>query len=155
MPPKHISDLRKILVSKHLFEVENQHPNVEVKFPNPENFSEFHVTIIPTSGIWKNGKFVFGFMITTEWPCEPPHVRLFTKIWHPLISKDGRLELPIFYHYSPAVTISQILDELQTLLTEPYISNYSLNYEANEQFHKNFPAFKLKAQEYIDQFCPK
>ena len=140
---------------RNLYKVKKQQPTAEVKFPNPENFREFHVSIIPSNGIWKNGKFVFGFMITTEWPCEPPHVRLFTKIWHPQISEDGRFELVTFYHYSPTVSISQIISELQNLFTESIVSNYSMNYAANEQFHKNFPAFKLKAQEYIDQFCPK
>lgn len=153
MPPRRPT-AGQLRLSKDLSELK-EHPDVEVIFPNPQNLFEFHVLFFPSEGIWKSGKFVFSFKIPRNWPIDRPKVSLFTQIWHPNISTDGRLSLPMSYNYSPAISLSQLFAEVREIFIIEPNPSAPMNIEADEQYKKNIEAFKLKAQEYIDQFCPK
>ena len=145
---KNLNTFTQTILERQLAAVKEKLPDVEVKFPNPENFMEFHVIFQVSQGIWKGGTFVVQFNICQNWPNDRPIVRLLTKVWHPNIVESGFLNLKILKEYMPSVSISQIIIAIQNLFYEPNW-NCDLNQQAVQQYHQSYSDFCQKAQDYI------
>ena len=129
--------------------------NVKLTFPDPNVLQHFIVRIVPEAGIWRGAPFDFDFTIPDEWPIERPKVKIITRIWHPNIGEPPEcgLDLNILGRkYTPTLQITQLIAGLQFLFSEPNALD-PLNFEAATQYQQNYNAFKLKAEEYINQYC--
>lgn len=154
--PRRGINAAQVRLTKDLEEV-SRITDVTVTTPDPNDIQTIHVRIVPVGGIWKGGKFDFVFSIPDEWPHQRPSVKMITKIWHPNISEDGNVCLNILRdNYTPCMTISALIVGLQFLFTPEGVNpNSPLNTDAALQYIQNFEAFKLKAEEYMEKFCPK
>ena len=131
--------------------------DVEITFPEPGNIQHFILRINVQQGLYKNHKFDFEFIIPDEWPIERPKVKILTKTWHPNLSEppEGGVCISILRkNYSPITTINAFVASFQYLFNQPNPRD-PLNVEAATQFIQNYPAFKLKAEEYMEKYCPK
>jgi ubiquitin-conjugating enzyme E2 M len=132
--------------------------SVKLTFPDGAgNLQHFHVRIVPEAGIWRGAKFDFNFVIPDDWPIERPKVTIITRIWHPNIAEPPECGVCLNIlrkNYAPTIQITQLIAGLQYLFSEPNPQD-PLNTEAAQQFLQNQPAFRLKAEEYIRNYCPQ
>ena len=129
--------------------------NVKLTFPDPNVLQHFVVRIVPEQGIWRGAPFDFDFRIPDEWPMERPKVKIITRIWHPNLAEPPECGVSLNIlarNYSPVLQITQVIAVLQSLFSEPNALD-PLNFEAARQYQENYNAFKLKAEEYISQYC--
>jgi len=129
--------------------------DVTITFPNPDNIQKFHVRLLISHGIWAGGKFDFSFDIPNDWPHQRPEVKILTRVWHPNIAEDGPVCLNILRdNYTPVMSISHLIAGLQYLFDQPNPQS-PLNFDASQQYLQNYEAFKVKAEQYKDEYCPK
>lgn len=126
-----------------------------ITFPDPDNMFEFHVRIKPSDGLWHGRNFDFSFDISNDWPYKPPKVMILTRIWHPNMDEEGNVCLNVLReNYNPCCTINSLIACLIFLFVDPN-PHSPLNFEASQQYIQNYDAFKAKAEQYMDEFCPK
>ena len=131
--------------------------NVKVTFPDPNVLQKMVIRIVPETGIWHGANFDFEMIIPDDWPIERPRVKIMTRIWHPNIAEPPECGVCLNIlrkNYSPTLQIAHLIAGLQYLFTEPN-PNDPLNFTAAEQYKRNYEAFKLCAEEYIQKYCPK
>lgn len=116
-------------------------PEMTIDFSDPTDIMHFTLTYIPASGMYKGGKFEFLFTVGSQYPIEPPKVRLNARIWHPNIDLDGTLCLNILREdWKPVLALNHIAMGIQFLFLEPN-KNDPLNRDAAASFHKNAAEF--------------
>merc|ERR1711879_622331 len=103
----------------------------------------------------KSGKKGFRLeMNFPEYPFKPPKVLFKTKMYHPNVSEEGQVCLPIITaeNWKPATKAAQILLALKSLFEEPEISG-ALRPDVAEIFSKSRDKFNTTAQEYVDKYA--
>jgi ubiquitin-conjugating enzyme E2 M len=116
-----------------------------VEFPNPNDLTNFNVTVSPDSGFWSGAKYHFTFAIPALYPHEPPKVTCNTKIYHPNINLAGAVCLNILREdWKPVLDINAVIYGLIYLYYEPNPDD-PLNREAADLYRTD------KAQVYIIQ----
>jgi ubiquitin-conjugating enzyme E2 M len=91
-----------------------------VEFPNPNDLTNFNVTVSPDSGCWSGAKYQFTFVIPALYPHEPPKVTCKTKIYHPNINLAGAVCLNILREdWKPVLDINAVIYGLIYLFYEP------------------------------------
>ena len=91
-----------------------------VEFPNPNDLTNFNVTVSPDSGFWSGAKYHFTFVIPALYPHEPPKVTCNTKIYHPNINLAGAVCLNILREdWKPVLDINAVIYGLIYLYYEP------------------------------------
>jgi ubiquitin-conjugating enzyme E2 M len=141
-------------LQKDLDEIKTLGP-VELSFPDNSNIQHFMVGITPSTGLWRGGKHQFEFTIPDEWPYKHPEIKILTRVWHPNIE-----ELPknsvclniIRKNYNPTITVANLIVGPQFLFNEPNPVD-PLNIEAANQYLSNYGAFKMKAEDYVRNYC--
>ena len=114
----------------------------KIIFPNPNDFSNFHVHITPDSGYWKNATYQFVFTIPSHYPHSPPKVECTTKIYHPNIDLQGKVCLNILREdWRPVLDINSVIYGLIYLFYEPNPDD-PLNHEAAELFRRDITQFE-------------
>ena len=114
----------------------------KIIFPNPNDFSTFHVNITPDSGYWKNASYQFIFTIPSHYPHSPPKVDCTTKIYHPNIDLQGKVCLNILREdWRPVLDINSVIYGLIYLFYEPNPDD-PLNHEAAELFRRDITQFE-------------
>ncbi|XP_063714047.1 ubiquitin-conjugating enzyme E2 L3-like [Symsagittifera roscoffensis] len=90
-----------------------------------------------------------------EYPFKPPKVLFKTKIYHPNISEEGQVCLPIITaeNWKPATKAHQIILALKSLIEEPEPSAGPLRGDVAEVFTKNKDKFNATAQEYVQKYA--
>lgn len=72
--------------------------------------------------IYAGGVFELFVEFQSDYPFKPPNVRFVTPIYHYAINSDGKLCLPLLLDkWSPATTISTVLDEIAMLVQESHV----------------------------------
>lgn len=113
----------------------------QVDFPNPNELTNFIVTVTPDSGFWVGAKYPFTFAIPALYPHEPPKVTCKTKIYHPNINLEGNVCLNILREdWKPVLDINAVIYGLIYLFYEPNPDD-PLNREAAELFRNNRTEF--------------
>jgi len=91
-----------------------------IDFPNPDVLLDFNISICPDEGFYRNGKFVFNFKVSEDYPHSPPKVKCLLTIYHPNIDLEGNVCLNILREdWKPVLTINSIVYGLQYLFLEP------------------------------------
>ena len=136
----------------------------EPEFPNPNDLTNFNVIIRPEQGMWCGGRFVFNFIIASDYPYKPPKVTCRTKIYHPNINLEGAICLNILRDgedgWKPVMDINQIIYGLCFLFYEPNPDD-PLNREAAALYRSNKSQFQqvvkktLQGYSYEGESYPK
>ncbi len=113
----------------------------QIDFPNPNDLTNFIVTVSPDSGYWAGAKYPFTFVIPALYPHEPPKVTCKTKIYHPNINLEGNVCLNILREdWKPVLDINAVIYGLIYLFYEPNPDD-PLNREAADLFRNNKAEF--------------
>ena len=118
-------------------------PNtMSLRFPDPHDLSQFHVTLCPDEGFYEGGQFLFTFHIKPDYPHEPPKIHCTQRIYHPNIDLDGNVCLNILREdWNPVLDLNAVLYGLQFLFLEPNPED-PLNKEAAETLSRNSNEFR-------------
>ena len=79
------------------------------------------------------GIFELTLTFTTNYPFQAPSVKFITDIFHPNISPAGILTLD---HWTPALDVTELLSNIQRLLSEPDLSS-EMNDEAARLYRED------------------
>lgn len=95
-------------------------PSIKVTFPNPNDFFNFNLKLIPQEGYYKNGQFEFKVEINSNFPIDPPKIKCLQKIYHPNIDLEGNICLNILREdWSPVLNLNGVFMGLNILFLEP------------------------------------
>ncbi|MCJ1312157.1 NEDD8-conjugating protein ubc12 [Agyrium rufum] len=115
---------------------------MKTEFPDPDDILNFNLTIKPDEGMYKNGTFVFSFVVNQNFPHDPPKVKCTQKIYHPNIDLEGNVCLNILREdWKPVLNLNAVIVGLQFLFLEPNASD-PLNKEAAENLRTDRDSFK-------------
>lgn len=114
----------------------------KIDFPNPNDLTEFKVSVTPDTGYWAGATYHFVFRIPGHYPHSPPKVDCQTKIYHPNINLEGKVCLNILREdWKPVMDINAVIYGLIFLFYEPNPDD-PLNIEAAELFRKDVSEFE-------------
>lgn len=136
-----IIDLAEVRLQKDLAEIDM--PNAEIEFDSDRDLKNFRVKlkIVDEESLWFGGTFVFEFCVKERFPFEPPRVRLLTKVLHPCIDYDGRINLGIFFSgWKPVFTIFTCIFELNAIFIWPSADD-CMNQFAGNLMRNNYSEF--------------
>jgi|SRR3972149_6976410 len=118
------------------------------------NILEWDATIMgPSDSPYSGGVFKLSINFSENYPFKAPNVRFNTKIFHPNISKDGSICLDILKdQWSPALTISQVLLSICSLLTDPNADDPLATEPAN-LYKENRAEYESVARKWTEQYA--
>ncbi|EPQ18094.1 Ubiquitin-conjugating enzyme E2 D4 [Myotis brandtii] len=97
----------------------------------------------PNDSPYQGGIFFLNIHFPTDYPFKPPKVAFTTKIYHPNIHSNGSICLDVLQsHWSPSLTVSEVLLSICSLLCEPnpddpLVPEIAHTYKANrEKYNK-------------------
>ncbi|KJY01719.1 nedd8-conjugating enzyme ubc12 like protein [Zymoseptoria brevis] len=115
---------------------------MKTHFPNPDDILNFTLTLTPDEGLYKSGTFTFSFVISQNFPHEPPKVKCREKIYHPNIDLEGNVCLNILREdWKPVLNLNAVIVGLQFLFLEPNASD-PLNKDAANDLMSDRDRFK-------------
>ncbi|PSN33336.1 NEDD8-conjugating enzyme UBE2F [Blattella germanica] len=159
-PGKRVS-IRDRLLVKEVQEMEQTLPTTcSVKFEDPNQLHDFHLTVTPDEGYWTGGRFRFHIFVTEDYNMAPPSVKCLTKLWHPNISEDGDICLSLLRQnsidgmgWAPTRKLKDIIWGLNSLFTDLLNFDDPLNIEAAELYVKDKEAFRSRVRDYVSQYA--
>ncbi|GAA95788.1 uncharacterized protein L969DRAFT_87820 [Mixia osmundae IAM 14324] len=114
---------------------------MKTDFPDPTDLLNFKLSITPDEGMYKGGEFKFTFAINTNYPHEPPKVKLTQKIYHPNLDLEGNVCLNLLREdWKPVLNLNAVMVGLQFLFLEPNADD-PLNKEAAEELRRDRTTF--------------
>ncbi|KAK3640331.1 NEDD8-conjugating protein ubc12 [Elasticomyces elasticus] len=115
---------------------------MKTTFPNPDDILNFILTLTPDEGLYKSGLFTFSFVISQNFPHEPPKVKCQQKIYHPNIDLEGNVCLNILREdWKPVLNLNAVIVGLQFLFLEPNASD-PLNKDAAKDLQEDRDRFR-------------
>jgi len=113
----------------------------KVEFKDSNDIMNFHLTIIPTEGLYERATFNFSITIPITYPYDPPKVHCDTLVYHPNIDLEGHVCLNILRQdWMPVLSLGSVIFGLMTLFLEPNPGD-PLNKEAADLMIENKKAF--------------
>mmetsp|Transcript_4259 Transcript_4259/g.6706 ORF Transcript_4259/g.6706 Transcript_4259/m.6706 type:complete len:1197 (-) Transcript_4259:91-3681(-) len=93
----------------------NRHTGV-----SPINIDFLKLVLVgQTQTLYEGGVFELLLEFPSNYPYKPPSIRFLTPIYHYAVSTDGKICLPLLAdRWSPATTLSTLLDEVSMLIME-------------------------------------
>lgn len=96
-------------------------------FANPDDILNFTLTIDPDEGMYKGGSFKFTFVISSNYPHDPPKVKCTQKIYHPNIDLEGNVCLNILREdWKPVLNLNAVVVGMQVRTEEQTAPQWSL-----------------------------
>ncbi|KAL6034169.1 hypothetical protein STEG23_000476, partial [Scotinomys teguina] len=122
--------------------------------PEEENMFHWQATIFgPDDSPYQGGVFLLAIHFPNNYPFKPPQISFITKIYHPNISTNGSICLDILdSHWSPALTISNILLSICSLLCDPNTDDPVLPGIAQLYLH-NYKEYDKLAREWTKRYA--
>nr|XP_002126720.1 ubiquitin-conjugating enzyme E2 11-like [Ciona intestinalis] len=89
--------------------------------PKNDNFLDWVAVIEGPKGTpYEGGSFTINIEVPPSYPFNPPKLRFKTPVYHPNISRDGRICMDLLKtNWSPALTLSSLLISLVSLMSAP------------------------------------
>jgi ubiquitin-conjugating enzyme E2 A len=98
----------------------------------------------------EGGVFELSLKFTDEYPFRPPNVKFVSEVFHPNVSKDGRICLDILSDkWSPSMDVRCILISIQSLLVNPDIHSvpeHAANEEAEALYVRDVQAYNSRVR---------
>jgi ubiquitin-conjugating enzyme E2 M len=116
-----------------------------LSFPDPNDLTQFCLSIAPTSGHWEGGSFDFVFNVLPSYPHSPPKIRCTTKIYHPNIAYDGKVCTGLRDVWRPVHDINTVIHALILLFYHPDKNN-PVNQQAADLLGEN----EVQFQQVVD-----
>ena len=93
--------------------------------PKSNNLFHWKGTILgPAHTPYAGGLFHIDINFPKEYPFKPPHLKFLTQIYHPNINSRGEICLDILKdEWSPALTLSDVLLSISSLLNDPNVDD--------------------------------
>ena len=139
-PPKWTGISRRIL--KELKDIQRNPLTHTSTGPINYNLSTWKANMLgPPESPYHGGVFTLNIKIPPEYPHKPPKVNFETKIYHCGVNKRGFTCLDILSdNWSPALTISKILESVYSYLTDPpdfdpLVPEIAKLYRSNRKLH--------------------
>jgi len=130
-------------------ELENEEPTFK---PEDNDLKKWKGFILGT-GLYENGVFYIRIRLSRSYPFTPPKVSFLTKIWHPNISKSGRVCVGILgKDWTPSLNLVGVIETIRNLLNYPNPHD-PLNKEAAEQLLKNPSEYQRTVAKYISKYA--
>jgi len=121
---------------------------------SPVGHDLFHwtATILgPDNTPYSGGAFYVDIDIPAEYPFSPPKCQFNTQVYHPNIDGRGRISLDILkVSWSPALTISEILDCVSLLLAVPNPTEQSI---VAHHYKTDHASFEATARDWTAKFA--
>jgi ubiquitin-conjugating enzyme E2 M len=143
----------ELRVQKDISEL-NLAKGTSINFPDgKDKLMHFEISICPTEGLYKAGKFVFDFTISPGYPHDAPKVKCKTKVYHPNIDLEGNVCLNILREdWKPVLSVNSIIYGLQFLFLDPNPED-PLNKEAAQMMQNNTRQFESYVTASISRGC--
>ena len=147
-------------IQKELLELQK---NPSTKFsagPINDNLFQWRAILFgPVGTPYENGNFHLSISIPSDYPFKPPKLRFITKIYHRCITSDGSVcsycECNLYNNssqWSPAITISKILQAYSSLLRDPTLICGGIG-EKGPQFRNDRVAYDITAREWTQRYA--
>lgn len=149
--------VRSRYLTQEVAEIQSCLPSsCSIAFEDVDDLREFHLTVKPEEGYWKDGTFAFKVQVPLEYNIKPPAVQCLTKLWHPNITENGKVCLSILREHSldgtgwlPTRSLKDVVWGLNSLFTDLCDFEDPLNTVAAEEYVMSKASFIRKVQNYI------
>lgn len=138
----------KIRILSDLKDIEQNPPShVSAGVIDENDIYIWEATIMgPSKSPYTGGIFKMSIVFPLNYPFNPPKIKFLTKIYHPNIDLYGNICLDILNtHWSPAMSISNVLLSITSLLDDPNASD-PLNKDAADLYLSNRDEYNKKAR---------
>jgi ubiquitin-protein ligase len=141
-----LTDLRK---NKNIHYEEDP----ECELANVRDMSQFTILLKgPSNSPYENGKFRLKIKVPSNYPNEPPIIKIITPTYHPNIkNQDICLDI-LDNNWKPTYNLSKIFESVYYLLKNPNSSD-PLSVEANNEYIKNYDQYIRNAKEWTEKFA--
>ena len=107
----------------------------------------------PEGSPYEGGTFNLSIEFPKDFPFKPPKVEFTTKVYHPNVKSTGTICLPILKDaWSPDISVTRILMEIQNLLINPNI-DHPLEPEIAKQYTDDRAKYDATAKEWTEKYA--
>lgn len=110
----------------------------------------------PRGTLYENGFFLFEIKISYDYPFRLGDFIIITKIFHPNISKNGKVSLYEHYEWSPSIRIEKCILLVQMLLNSPNLDKFvneeaaKLYLERQDYYQETVKSYTYKYANFIE-----